>query len=148
MACKTETKQIGDNEYSVTQWPATKSMLVKFKLAKTFGATLAIIAGQSDDSKTSKKKASENDAKSLSEGLSTLFNNNSPEEIVALMKECVIGVGCNGSFITASSFDTLFSGDDLLEVYKVFLFVLKVNYANLMKGQIADRFLAKMQVSL
>lgn len=147
MACRTETKQIGEHEYSVTQWAATRSMLIKFKLAKIFGATLAIIASQSDTSKN-KKKAAENDARSLAEGLSTLFQDNSPEEIVALLKECIIGVGCDNEKITASSFEQLFSGDDLLEAYKVFLFVLQVNYANLMKGQLADRLLAKVQENL
>ena len=48
MACKTETKQIGDHEYSVTQWPAEKSMLMKFRLAKAFGASLATIMEDRD----------------------------------------------------------------------------------------------------
>ncbi len=143
MACETETKQIGDHEYGVTQWPATKSILMKLKLIKTFGATIALIAssvGESD----SKKDTSKDEAKALSEGLTILFNSNSPEEMTNLMKQCVVGVSCNGTIITDSSFDTLFSGDSLLEVYKVFMFVIKVNYSNLMKGQLAEKLLARL----
>lgn len=149
MACKTETKQIGDHEYSVTQWPAEKSMLMKFRLAKAFGASLAAIMGNASQTPSKgKKNNDQEDAMALSEGLSTLFQNNSPEELVALMKNCVIGVACDGKRITETSFNELFSGDDLMEVYKVFIFVLQVNYANLFKGQLADRFLAKMKENL
>ena len=146
MACNTETKEIGNHEYSVTQWPATKSMIMKVRLIKTFGATIAKIASQvSNDSKKDGDKA---DANALSEGLSLLFQNNSPEEVVNLIKECIVGVACDDKIITNSSFDMLFSGDDQLEAYKVFLFILKVNYANLMKGQLATRLLAKVQEKL
>lgn len=148
MSCRTESKQIGDNEYSVTQWPAEKSMLMKFRLAKTFGASLATLMGNSPTSTKNKKGNEQAEALALSEGLSVLFNNNSPEELVALMKDCVIGVGCNGTKITNTSFNEIFSGDELLEVYKVFIFVLKVNYSNLFKGQLADRFLAKIKENL
>lgn len=147
MACKTETKQIGEHEFSVTQWPADKSMLMKFRLAKAFGASLATLMGSAPTSKN-KKNTDQEEAKALSEGLSTLFQSNSPEELVALMKNCVVGVACDGKRITESSFNELFSGDDLLEVYKVFVFVLQVNYSNLFKGQLADRFLAKMKENL
>ena len=149
MACKTESKQIGDHEYSVTQWPAEKSMLMKFRLAKAFGASLATIMGTTSQTPSKgKKNTDQEDAKALSEGLSTLFQNNSPEELVALMKNCVVGVACDGKRITDTTFNELFSGDDLMEVYKVFIFVLQVNYSNLFKGQLADRFLAKMKENL
>jgi hypothetical protein len=148
MGCKTETKQIGDHEYSVTQWPADKSMLTKFRLVKAFGASLATLMGNSPQSTKGKKVSEQDEALALSEGLSVLFQSNSPEELVALMKSCVVGVACDGRRITDSSFNELFSGDELLEVYKVFVFVLQVNYSNLFKGQLADRFLAKMNQSL
>jgi len=32
MGCKTETKNIDDVDYSVTQWPATKALTNKFKI--------------------------------------------------------------------------------------------------------------------
>lgn len=148
MTCKTESKQIGDHEYSVTQWPADKSMLMKFRLAKAFGASLATLMGNSPQASKDKKVTEQDETLALSEGLSTLFQSNSPEELVALMKNCVIGTACDGKRITETSFNELFSGDELLEVYKVFVFVLQVNYSNLFKGQLADRFLAKMNQNL
>lgn len=148
MGCKTETKQIGDHEYSVTQWSAEKSMLMKFRLAKAFGASLVTLMGNSSKVTKGKNVSEEDGAMALSEGLSTLFQNNSPEELVSLMKNCVIGVACDGKRITDTSFNELFSGDELAEVYKVFIFVLQVNYSNLFKGQLADRFLTKVNQSL
>lgn len=141
MSCETETTTINEREYSVTQWPAKKAILTKFKLVKTFGASLAILAGQASGEDS-------DDAKALSNGLSTLFNHSSPDELLSLMTECIIGIACDGKRITESGFDELFSGDNLMDSYKVFIFVLKVNYGNLMKGQLADRFLAKMKESM
>lgn len=138
MACKTESQVIGEHEYSVTQWSAQKAILTKFKLIKTFGASLAIIAGQASGEET-------DEATALSDGLSTLFANSSPEDLLELMTETVIGVACDGKRITKTSFEELFSGDSLMDVYKVFLFVMRVNYGNLMKGQLAESLLAKVK---
>ena len=140
MACKTETKVIGEREYSVTQWPIDKSMLMKFRLGKVFSSSLSSIASVIASDKPSEK----DEVSALSEGLSSLFQNTSPEELVRIIKDTVIGSACDGERITESSFTELFSGDDMIETYKVFIFVLKVNYSNLFKGQLASRFLAKM----
>ena len=147
MACNTETTQIGDHEFSVTQWPAEKAILMKMKLAKTFGASIGKIASMAF--KSSKIKATEGEeAEVLSESISLLFESNSPEEITAFIKTAVIGVACDGTKITETSFNQTFSGDDLMDVYKVFIFVVKVNYGNLLKGQKAKALLAKVQGSL
>lgn len=141
MACKTESKQIGDHEYSVTQWPATKALLMKARLAKVFGASIAMIGAAA----MGKSRDDSKDAKALADGLESLFNNNSPEALVGLFKESIIGVACDGNKITESSFEELFSGDNLLDIYKVFLFVVKVNYGNLVKGQSVDNLLANLK---
>lgn len=141
MSCKTETKTIGDNEYSVTQWPAEKSLLIKFKLIKALGASLTALAGAFD------KNASD-DMSIVSESLSSLFNNSSPEELVSLMKTCIEGTARNGKRLTGTSFNEVFSTDDLLEIYKVFIFVMQVNYGNFIKGQSVEDLLAKAKVKL
>ena len=135
MACKTDTIIIDDKEFTVRQWPAQKSLLNKFKLIKAFGASLALLTVANDESDT---------METISDAISKLFENTSPEELVALMKDCIIGVGYNNKRITETSFDEIFSGEDLISTYKVFLFVLKTNYADLMKGQKAKSLLAKM----
>lgn len=149
MACKTETKEIDGVEYSVTQWSATKSITMKLRLAQAFGETIASIVAALPDSKNKKGSDEDNDkadAEALSKGFATLFNNNSPEQIVSLIKECVIGVARDGKKITDTSFEEIFSGDDLLLTYKVAVFTLQVNYGNLFKGQLAQRFLAKVSI--
>jgi len=138
MSCKTENKQIGDHEYSVTQWPAEKAMTMKFRLTKVFGAAITSLAGNVGDNDADDEKQ----VMALSNGLSKLFDGNSPEEITELLKNCVVGVACDGKRITDASFNELFSGDDLIEVYKVFVFVVQVNYSNLLKGQLAERLAA------
>lgn len=124
MGCKTESKQIGEKEFSATQWPAEKAILNKIKLIKIFGAGFALLAGKNND---------------VSSALSTIFDNAEPEEITKLVKDFVIGSGCDGKRITESSFTEIFSGDDLMDVYKVFIFVIHVNYSNLLKGQWAEQ---------
>lgn len=138
MACKTETKQIDEHEISVTQWPADKAILIKLKLIKAFGASLAVLASASDSN-------DESDIDAISEGILILFKSTEPEELVSLIKQCVIGVAYDGKRITESSINELFSGDELMQLYKIFIFALQVNYSNLLGGQLAERFLAKMK---
>lgn len=145
MACQTETKQIGEHEFSVTQWPAEKAILMKMRLAKTFGASLASIVANSQGGE---KSSDSDDAKALSEGLAMLFQSNTPEEVTALIKESVVGVAMDGTRITETKFNEVFSGENLMDVYKVFMFVVKVNYGNLLKGQRVEGFLAKVQGSM
>lgn len=145
MACKTESKQFGDHEYSVTQWPADKSMLMKFRLAKAFGAPITSLVGFLPDSKKSKEEKELMETKAVSDGIKMLFESSSPEELVSLIKECVIGVSRDGTKITPSTYNEYFSGDDLMDIYKIFIFVIQVNYSNLFKGQLLGDPLAKVK---
>lgn len=144
MACKTESKQIGDNEFSVTQWPVDRALITKIKLVKIFGAAFASMANSED----TKSKSKSGEGKAFSEGLSILFSSSNPEEIATIIKQSVLGVACNGNRITETTYNELFSGDNMMDLYKVFLFVLQVNYSNLFKGQLADRLLAKVKENL
>lgn len=144
MACRTETKQIGNNEYSATQWPAEKSLLMKFRLTKVFGASLSSLLGVVDF-----KSMSVEDSKlevALSSAINSLFSSATPEEAVSLIKECIVGTAIGDTRITDTKFNEVFSGDDMMDMYKVFFFVLKVNYGNLFKGQKVGDFLAKVKV--
>ncbi len=142
MGCETESKEIDGMEFSVTQWPASKALLTKFKLIKIFGASIALSASGIEINSNS--KSLEVDGVLISDGLSKLFQDTSPEEVFDIMKGCIIGVACNGEKINNTTFEMLFSGDSLSAVYKVFMFVLKVNYSALMKGQQAKELLAKV----
>jgi hypothetical protein len=140
MACKTETKEIDDREYSVTQWPVENSLTMKLKLMKAIGPALAKLASSANQK--------DDDIQGLSESLSSLFENSSPEELVALMKQCLVGVAVEGKRMTETSFNEVFSPDDLMSIYKVFVFVLQVNYGNFLKGQLVENLLAKAKDQL
>lgn len=142
MSCKTETKMIGDKEVSATQWPVEKSMLMKLKLVKAIGPSLTKLVSISFD------KDSSLSAEILSDGLSILFEQNSPEDLFALIKSCLIGVAINGRRVTENSINEQFSPDDMMDMYRIFLFVLQVNYQNFFKGQLVEEFLAKMKENL
>lgn len=130
MACKTENKTIGDHDFAVRQWPAETAILNKLKLLKIFGAAFASLASTSEDADETTK---------LSDGLSIIFQNSNPEEISALLKDFVVGQICDGQRITGSTFTEIFSGDSLSDVYVLFIFVIQVNYSNLLKGQWAKK---------
>lgn len=136
MACETDNMDIDDRQYSVTQWPADKAIIMKLKIIKVIGAAFSLIADAHED---------DINGEQFSKAIESLFHNNTPESIAELIKDCVIGAACDGNRITASSFNELFSGDKLIEAYRVFFFVIKVNYQNLFKGQVADRYLAKLK---
>jgi hypothetical protein len=135
MACRTESKTIGDHEYSVTQWPAERAMLMKLRVLKIVGPAMAALVG---------KDGVGQEADALEHGIHALFSNATPEEIMGLVKESVVGVARDGTKLTNTSFTEHFSGDSLLEVYQVFAFVMQVNYGNFLKGPLAERFLSKM----
>ena len=127
MPCKTENTQIGEVTYSVTQWPAEKALVIKLRLLALLGPSLAAVIGQDEK---------EFDSSVIMSAIDSIFSSHSPEQIVTLMKDCMIGIGLpheDRKFI-ASDFSTLFSGDELVNSYKVFLFIVKVNYGNLISG--------------
>jgi len=139
MACETDNLTIEGRQYSVTQWPADKAIVMKLKLIKVIGSAFALIADLQEN---------DIDGDKFSKAIESLFHNNTPESIAELIKACTVGAACDGSRITESSFNELFSGDKLIEAYQVFFFVIKVNYRNLFKGQVAERYLAKLKNTL
>lgn len=146
MAVKTESKLIGEATYYCTQWSAQKAMLMKFKLAKSFGASIAILASLVKEEK-------DEIGKEISEGLNSLFEANSPEALVLIIKECVRGVGvekdgAEAIKISDANFDMIFDTDELMDIYKVFFFVIGTNYSNLLKSQKFEGILAKTKTML
>ena len=138
MGCNTETNTVNDHEYSVTQWSATKALLMKLRMAKVFGSAFTIVASAISGDEEA------NEMEAFANGFSRLFENNDPEDIVALMKDSIVGVARDGTKITNTSFDEHFTGE-LMDIYKVFIFVIKVNYGNFFKGQWAESLLAKAE---
>ena len=140
MSCRTESTEIGEHTISVTQWPAEKALSMKFKLLKALGPGFAKLGG------ALKAESSDGDElNAISEGLSLLFEHNTPEDAVALIKECLLGVSIDGKKLTPTGFTEFFSGDDLARIYPILWFILKVNYGNLLQGQSVEGLLAKLK---
>jgi len=137
MSCRTETHEIDMVDYSITQWPAEKAMIMKFRLLKCFGpamASLIELIGDNNDV----------DGDSLSSAIENLFSKSSPDELSKMIKDCVVGVAKDGTRITESSFNQIFSGDELVNVYKIFILVVRVNFGNLLTGQQFEEVQAKL----
>jgi hypothetical protein len=137
MGCKTETKEIGNNTYTVIQWPAEKSMLIKFKLINVFGESFGKIIANAK-AVTKEEGSAEDKTKGFEQlcaVISDVFAKHSPENVLKLMKEVVFAATVvnetypNGIKFTKSVFEELYQ-DNLLEFYKVFAFVLQVNYSH------------------
>lgn len=140
MACKTETTTIGEHEYSVTQWSVDISFVNKLKLGKLFGKSITKLTAIISDTigEDSEDVSEEKVIEAIGEAIECLFEKAEPEEIFAFIKKCVVGTSCDGKRITEASFTELYSGDNLFEVYRLFFFILRVNYANLFPGHLIE----------
>lgn len=154
MVCKTETTNIAevddegneiDIEYSCTQYPATKGMIFKLKVIEMFGATLTKLLPAMNGEEADQIGA-------LGSAVESLFKNKSPEKIIGLITEmiCTGSVARNGKKMVGgqSAYDQFYSGDNQIAAYKVFLFVLRTNYAGFFKGKKAQDLLAKVGAKL
>lgn len=147
MACNTETTVIGELEVSVTQWSADKAIINKLKLLKTFGPSIAKLVSlfKEDDGKKTEEETNQEQMDAISQVLELLFNSNEPEQIQALIKHCVMSAAINGERLTEGTYNKYFSGDDLMNIYKVFFFVIRVNYANLLGAHRMEAIVGKMK---
>jgi len=148
VACKTETTTINEIEYSCRQYSAIIGAKYKLKVIKAFGASLAAIvpamSGKTDDQ-----------VKALAEAVDKLFKHATPDELIDLLVEMVTsGTVARANeegklvILTKTTFEQAFGGDDLADMYKVFIFVLRTNYAGFFKGKKAQELLAKAEATL
>lgn len=160
MSCKTETTFINqwvdgeilnniqqpgeekDVEYSCTQYSAKVSAIFKLRVMKVFGSSIKhIIAALPTGTK---KVSAQKQIDAIVNAVNALFDSASPDEVIDLIWEmlstdstCREGQRLNGALL-----DQYFSGDNLGSIYKLFIFVLRVNYAGFFKGQRAQEALA------
>lgn len=145
MACETENTFINDIEYTCTQYPAIQSMKYKLKVLKILGPVIGeiipIITNKKDD---------ENQLDIISGAIEKLFQSASPDQIVDLIVEMLTtgNTKRDGARMTMSLFEQTYSGDTMLEAYKAFAFVLRVNYKGFFKGQKAKELLTKVEENL
>lgn len=122
MSCESESKTIGDRKFTVTQWDAEKCLLMKIRLLRTLGPASQKILTSID---------SDGEVEGLLDGFNEIFQGNDPQEVVAMLKDVVMGASCSsveGDRITDSNFNLIFDANNLTDIYVLFIFVLKVNY--------------------
>lgn len=152
MACETETKIIDGIEYSCTQYSAKKGAIFKLRVMKMFGPSVKkLLPALPTKAKNKKENSTAIDQVNiLLAAMNALFEKADPEEIIDLIWQ-MLGTGntCRDEVkLSEATLDQYFSGNDLSTVYKVFIFVLKVNYADFFKGQRAKEALAAVEVNL
>lgn len=125
MACKEETRGIGDHEYYCRQWSAEKALLMKLRIAKMFGGAFADLA----------VIITNKDTDSVSSVIPKLFDTSEPEQVLVLLKEVAQSATCDGKRIDVKNFNDIFS-DNLLDFYRVVGFVLEVNFKSFFGGKL------------
>lgn len=132
MACKEDTKEINGKTYYVVQLPAKQALKLKFKLAALLGSGLSELAKGIGADETKQKEA-------MFAGLIKLFESADPDQLVDLLVETTERAKCDGGRI---EFDSHFQ-NDLATVYKVFIWILQVNFGDFLKGGLAQELLSK-----
>jgi len=132
MATKEDTKEINGHSYYVRQLPPTKALPLKFELGRIFGKALpSLLSGKGKDEDIQ--------AEAFGTAIQSIFNAADPEQLTALIKRVVETATRDGKRIMDGgseetiSFDNAFI-DDYQAMYKVFYFVLVVNFGNFIKG--------------
>lgn len=126
MACKTETRIVGEHEYAITQWGATKAMVMKLKLGKFLGGLAEVIT-----------RDSANMATTLMRRLGDILERVNPDEFVDFIKEVACSAGRDGEKMSKARFDEYFSGN-IQEAYEVAFAVLEVNYSDFLASVLSS----------
>lgn len=117
MGLKTEEIIVGDHKFVVTQWNATKALIMKMKIGKYFASALTVLgAGTGQTFQEMFMKA-----------IPKVLEDNDPEQFVEFIKEVMAGVIVDGKRMDNIKFDIIFSSN-IAQVYEVLWFIIKVNY--------------------
>ena len=113
MACKSSNAEINGHSVFVRQWPASKAMAMQLELLNVLGIdAIPFIEGNFKFKHI--LRLSQIQGQPMSKVLDTI-------------KEFICCARMDGSEITTSTFDLVFSGD-LMLAYKIFGFVCEVQY--------------------
>ena len=119
MGLKKEELKLGDHTFVVTQWNATKAMVMKLKIGKYFGKGLEVLT--TGEGKSFRQL--------FMAALPVILENNDPEEFVDFIKVVLSGILVDGKQMNDLLFDMTFT-DNIAHVYEVLWFVIKVNYSD------------------
>ena len=126
MGVKTEQFTVGDHSYSVTQWNATKAMVMKLRLAKYLGG----LASNLTESRSSI-------AKTLLDNITSILEEVNIEEFVKFIKEVACSAARDGERMKEARFDEYFAGE-IMEAYEVAFKVIEVNYKDFLESVLSS----------
>jgi hypothetical protein len=126
MACRQETLVIDEDTYLVFQLPPSEALPLKFTLAKMIGPSLSNIIEVIENAGDDETEV----GKAIINGITKVFETSDPEEVTNLIKKVVSRVRKNGKHVI---FDEDFQ-DDFKTLYRIFFWVLQVNFGNFFEG--------------
>ncbi len=124
---KTEQFTVGDHSYSVTQWNATKAMVMKLKLMKYLGGLMSTLDNPNGDI-----------SGNLMNSLGDILDGVNIEDFVGFIKEVACSAARGNDRMVISRFDEYFSGE-IMEAYKVAFKVIEVNYKDFLVSVLSLR---------
>lgn len=124
---KTEQFTVGEHSYSITQWNATKAMIMKLKLGKYLG-------GLAEDITVNHG----NMANTMLANIKKILNGVDIEDFVNFIKEVACAASRDGNKMITARFDEYFNGE-LMEAYEVAFKVLEVNYKDFLASVLSLR---------
>ena len=113
---KTEQFRVGEHEYSVTQWNATKAMIMKLRLAKYIGGLAENLAQNNG-----------NIANTMLANIQNILKNVNIVEFVDFIAEVACSAIRDNDRMVKARFDEYFNGE-IMEAYEVAFKVIEVNY--------------------
>lgn len=119
------TKEINGRTYYVVQMPPTKAIPIQLKLTKMFGAAIGLMAPVLS---TASKAGPEARMAAMGGAIGALFEKNNESEVFSLICAVVCTAKVDGKRI--DDIDTAFQGEYLADLYKVFFWVLGVNFSS------------------
>lgn len=125
---RTQEKIIGENTYTVTQFPATKSLKMLHRVGKYISAPLAKLAG--DIKPNASIMNSEVTTEALGGAVQAFFDSCDENTFEQTVKDLLTSTTRNGKAI---NFDLDFCGS-IGELMKVLAFILEVNYKDFFSG--------------
>lgn len=120
---KTVTEIINGNEYVITTFNAIKGNLILFKLIKYLRGGAELF-----NSITESKSILDSDV-GIGKVLEKIIADVEPEELNEFLCSLLTNVSLKGQFMTKDTIEQHFAGN-YLEMYKLFIAIIKVNYIN------------------
>ena len=133
MSCETFTTEINDTHYAYTQLPATKSLKLKFRLAKIIGGALTEIMPAMGKDKTSEKQLA-----AFGNVMKKVFTDNDPDQVADLIVSIFVpafrGIGDEAERVNMDKHFT----NNMGEMYEVLFWILKCEFGNFIEGFIDE----------